>query len=205
MNVISAICFVGFVALGLAVACNRSRSLTNLFIAYVVLVSFAAGLSQRDMWPFSSWTMFVGLTPPATRTIPTLRIAGLDGTGGEHDIDYRAWQPLSLEELQSWMNRDFFTMDRPAQDRVGAFFLGEANRAREQALAPSGLSYPNRLLGRFTAPTHVLHPAIWSHAGAVPPSSFVVLRIYQESWNLELRATDAARVTRVLKYEYPQP
>ena len=121
----------------------------------------------------------------------------------EYDIDYRAWRPLSLEELTSWPNLHFFQLDPEAQDRVGKYFLDRSERAREEALSPSGLAYPNRWLGPLTAPTHLLHPAIWSQTGRVPRNSFVGLRIYEESWDLGALRRDPAQVKRLLVYEYP--
>ncbi|PYX84256.1 MAG: hypothetical protein DMG70_06985 [Acidobacteria bacterium] len=209
-NIVSTIAFVGFVGLGLLAATGgrflaepAKRRLTNAFLAFALTVSFAAGLTQHNLWPFSSWPVLAMPMPAATFDLPTPRIVGVDANGNEYDIDYRAWQPLSLEELTSWLNLHFFHLDRASEDRVGKFFLDRANRAREQALAPSGLAYPNRWLGPLTAPTHILHPAIWSRAGRVPRNCFVRLRIYQESWDLEARRLDPAKLTRVLAYEYP--
>lgn len=212
MNVLSAVSFLAFVASGLAVAAGQKwaaeptrRFLTNIFIGIVLLVSFAAGLSQRDMWPFSSWTMMVGLTPPATRSLPTLRIVGVDANGNEHEIDYRAWNPLSLEELYAWQNRHFFKMDLASQDLVASYLLQLSDQARERAISQGGLKFPHRWLGVLTAPTHVLHPAIWSAADGVPRDRFVGLRIYQESWDLEASQPAPVKNARVLAYEYQQP
>jgi hypothetical protein len=210
-NIVSTIAFVGFVMLGLLVtAGGRSRAepakrrLTNAFLIFALMVSFAAGLTQHNMWPFSSWPVLAMPMPAATRELPTPRIVGVDANGNEYDIDYRAWQPLALEELNSWLNLHFFRLDPAAQDRVGRYFLDRANRAREEAISPSGLAYPNRWLGPLTAPTHMIHPAIWSDAARVPRNSFVRVRIYQQSWDLEARLLDPAKVTRVLAYEYPR-
>lgn len=210
MNVIGALSFLGFVALGLAMACaaalhtdeRRQRVLTDCFLVFTVLVSFAAGLSQHDAWPFSSWRMMVGLTPPATRTLPTLRITGIDAAGGEYDIDYRAWQPLSLEELHAWLKYTFPRLDPAAKQNVAAYLLSRANRGREDALSPAGLTYSSRWLGRLSAPTHLLHPAIWSDPERVPRTPFVSLRIYEESWNLETAGRENRNIARVLQYEY---
>jgi hypothetical protein len=141
---------------------------------------------------------------PMPSAFPAPRIMGVDAEGQEYDIDYRAWQPLSPEELISWWNLHFFRLEPAAQDRVGRYLLDCSNRAREQALSPAGLAYPNRWLGPFTAPTHMLHPAIWSHRGNVPRNSFVRIKIYEESWDLEARRIDPTKVTRVLAYEYPR-
>jgi len=212
VNVLSTFCFLAFVASGLAVAAGQRwasqpdrRTLTNVFIGIVLLFIFAAGLSQRDMWPFSSWTMMVGLTPPATRTLPTLRIVGVDANGNEHEIDYRAWSPLSLEELYAWLNHHFLRMDPASQDLVASYLLQLSDHARDKGLHNGGLDFQNRWLGALTAPTHVLHPAIWSHADAVPRDPFVGLRIYQESWDLDTGRSTRAKNTRILAYQYLQP
>jgi hypothetical protein len=204
--------FVAFVALGLLVAYagrffgdRARRKITNIFLAGALFVSLTAGVTQHNLWPFSSWPVLAMPMPASIRDLPTPRIVGVDTNGVEHDIDYRAWQPLSLEELISWLNLHFIKLDPDAQDRIGKYFLGRANAARQQALSPSGLAYPNRWLGPFTAPTHMLHPAIWAHAHNVPKDPFAKIRIYEESWDLEERRHDPSAVTRVLAYEYPRP
>jgi hypothetical protein len=208
-NIVSAICFLAFVLSGLAVAASsrfrpgwNSRRSINVFLFVSLLVSFAAGLTQHNMWPFSSWPVLAMPMPAFTRDLPTLRIVAVDAMGNEYDIDYRAWKPLALEELTSWMKSNFFQLDPIARDRAGSYLLDCANRAREQGLSPAGLAYPNRWLGPLTAPTHLLHPAIWSRSESVPRNSFIGLRIYKESWDLEERLHDPTRVTRELAYEY---
>jgi hypothetical protein len=206
-NIASTICFVGFVVCGLLVSASgrflrgeARRQLTNAFLVYVLIVSFSAGLTQHNLWPFSSWPV-LAMPQPATNS-PTPRIVAADWEGNEYDIDYRAWRPLSLEELVSWLKLHFFELDPAARDRAGSYLLPRANYAREQALSPGGLAYPNRWLGPLTAPTHMLHPAIWSHPESVPRNSFSKLRIYEESWDTEARRRDPAKFTRVLIYEY---
>jgi hypothetical protein len=209
-NIISTVCFVAFVVCGLLVAAGGGlllteparRQLTNAFLLLVLGVSFAAGLTQHNLWPFSSWPVLAYAVPTGGRYPPLPRIVGFDASGKEYDIDYRAWQPLSLEELLSWVRLSFAGLDPAARDRVGRYLLERSNRAREQALSPAGLTFANRWLGPLTAPTHMLHPAIWSHPESVPHNSFIGLRIYDESWDLEERSRDPQKVTRVLTYEY---
>jgi hypothetical protein len=111
---------------------------------------------------------------------------------------------LALEELTSWIKIYFTQLDPAAQDRVGTYLLNRSNNAREQSLSSAGLPYPNRWFGPLTAPTHMLHPAIWSHPENVPRHLFVRLRIYEESWDIEERRRDPQRVTRVLIFDYQQ-
>ena len=206
-NIAAAICFMLFVGCGAAVAVGHRfftrvdrRRLTNTFVLVALFTSFSSGLSQHDMWPFSSWKMMTGLTAPATRELPTLSIVGVDAGGNEHAIDYRAWNPLSPEELDSWLRHDFYQLDAAARQRVASYLLGRANRAREAALT-TGLAYPNRWLGPLTAPTHLLHPTLWSRSDSVPKIPFVGLRIYEESWDLEARGRGGAPITRVQVFE----
>ena len=210
-NIASTFCFILFVTFGLLVSVSRRlgppttrRPLTSIFLWVALFVSFAAGLTQHDLWPFSSWPVLAHTLPTGWNYSPPPHIMGVDSSGKEYDIDYRAWQPLALEELTSWIRLHFAHLDPAEQDRAGAYLLGRANRAREQALSPAGLPYPNRWFGPLTAPTHMLHPAIWSHPENVPRNPFVELRIYGETWNLEERRRDQKKVTRVLIFDYRQ-
>lgn len=209
-NLVGAICFLAFVVSGLLITRGRcallrqsDRAAVNVFLCVALFVSTAAGLSQHDMWPFSSWKMMTGLTPPATPTLPTLTIVGVEFSGAEQEVDYRAWKPLSPEELDSWLRHAFFRLDPIARSHIGSYLLDRANEARQEALSAGGLTYSNRWLGPLTAPTHLLHPKIWSQVEKVPPTPFVALRIYEDSWNLEERLLHARQVTRVLAFEYP--
>ena len=210
-NIASTFCFLMFLIFGLRVAFSRGlgssivrRQRTNVFLWAVLFISFGAGLTQHNLWPFSSWPVLAYAVSTGSNNPPLPRIVGVDADGTEYDIDYRAWRPLALEELESWIRLHFARLDPADRDRVGAYLLGRANRAREQALSPAGLPYPNRWFGPLTAPTHMLHPAIWSRPENVPRSLLVELRIYGETWNLEERHRDPQNVTRVLIFDYRQ-
>jgi hypothetical protein len=210
-NIFSTFCFILFVTFGLLVAVwgrflssMARRRLTNIFLLAVLFISFGAGLTQHDLWPFSSWRMLAFAWPADGNHPPLPRIMGVDVNGNEYDIDYRAWRPLALEELLSWIQLTFSRLDPLARDRVGAYLLSRSNLAREQALSSAGLPYPNRWFGPLTAPTHLLHPAIWSHLETVPRNPFVELRVYEEAWDLEERRHDPQQVTRVLIFDYRQ-
>jgi hypothetical protein len=210
-NIAGTFCFLTVVILGLRVALSgglRSpwarRRWTNIFLWAVLFISFGAGLTQHDLWPFSSWPVLAHRLPTGWSYSAPPHIVGVDLSGKEHEIDYRAWQPMALEELTSWIRLHFAHLDPAERDRAGAYLLRRANRGREQALSPAGLPYPNRWFGRLTAPTHMLHPAIWSHPENVPRNPFVELRIYGETWNVEERRRDQQKVTRVLIFDYRQ-
>jgi hypothetical protein len=210
-NIASTICFIAFVIFGLLVAvlgrflsATALRRLTNAFLLLVLFISFGAGLTQHNLWPFSSWPVLAYPVTTGDNYLPLPRIMGVDISGNEYDVDYRAWRPLALEELLSWMKLSFTQLDPAARDRVGAYLLTGSNLAREQALSSAGLPYPNRWFGPLTAPTHMLHPAIWSRPESVPRNPFVELRVYQEAWNIEDRHRDPRKVTRVLLFDYRQ-
>lgn len=208
-NIVSTFCFIVFLTSGLLVVVSERfppaaarRRLTNVFLLVVLFISFGAGLTQHNLWPFSSWPVLAFPGPGSGHYSALPRIMGVDVDGNEYDIDYRAWQPLELEELLSWMRLHLARLDPAAHDRLGAYLLSRSNLAREQAVSSAGLPYPNRWLGRLTAPTYMLHPAIWSRPGSVPRKSFIELRIYEERWNPEERSHDPQKVARVLVFDY---
>jgi hypothetical protein len=203
LNVLSAVAFLGFLLVALLVAASERgllsprRRFVDLFLAYAVAVSFGAGLTQKDAWPFSRWPMAGGR---AELEASTIRIVGVDEDGLERAIDYRAWQPMAFDELIPWMHRTFPRLPTPSQDRVAAHLLQRAESARRRAQAGGGVGYLHRYLGPLAAPEFDLHPRVWSTAG-IPPRPFVALRVYRETWNQEERRRDPSRVRRALLHE----
>lgn len=206
LNVLSAACFAGFLALVAAVTLverfrpARRRAAVNALLAYAVAASVTVGLSQRDAWPFAKWPMAGGRADPAAANT---RIVAIDAGGREHVVDLRAFQPIGGDELLPWMHLTFPRLDRAARDEAAAFLLGRAERARRRAAA-GGRVGENDRLGPLTAPGFDLHPHTWA-PGRVPPAPFVGLRVYRESWSQEERRRDPARVERALVYEYRAP
>jgi hypothetical protein len=204
LNVASGVCFLGFLAAALLVALSERgrvaprRRFVNLFLGYAVAASFAAGLSQRDAWPFSKWPMAGGRAEPEYSAI---RVVGVDEDGVERAIDYRAWRPMAFDELMPWMHRTFPRLPRASRDRVVAHLLEKAESARRKARAGGGAFDLDRFLGPLAAPEFDLHPRPWSSPEAVPARRFVALRVYRETWNQEERRRDPSRVARQLLYE----
>src|SRR5437899_2197939 len=69
-NISSTFCFLMFVILGLRVALAgglrssiAQRRRTNIFLCAVLLISFGAGLTQHNLWPFSSWPVLAYAVP----------------------------------------------------------------------------------------------------------------------------------------------
>lgn len=207
LNVASGLCFLGFLVAALLTALSERgwlaprRRFVNLFLGYAVAASFAAGLAQRDAWPFSKWPMAGGR---AAAEYSAIRIVAVDEDGVERGIDYRAWRPMAFDELMPWMHRTFPRLPRASQDRVVAHLLEKAEAARRKARAGEGAGSLDGVLGPLAAPEFDLHPRPWSRPQAVPARRFVSLRVYREEWNQEERRRDPSRVRRLLLYESPR-
>ena len=203
MGLVKAAILLGFVATGLlaALAWRRpaERRFVNVFIAYTVVVSLAAGLFQREAWPFSTWPLVAGTV---ARPVSMPRIMAVDSRGEEHNIDYRSWNPYEFQELIAWKDENFRRLDRASQDHAAAFLLDLIERSRSAWAAGAPIRYLDKYLGPFSAPLFLGHPAYWGPPAGVPREPFVGLRIYTETWDVEERARDPSKVTRKLDYEY---
>lgn len=216
INVIGALSFAGFVLVGLAVLALHRRytdvadrqRVTSALIGYVVIVCVGAGLTQRSLWPFASWSL---MAVPAPRSLLTeddwhpARIVGVTPDGREHRIDYRSWQPFSYAELvDTWLPYRFPDLPPDARDRVGAWLLSQANAARQTAIEGGTPGTWSRILGRLTAPPHFFHATRWSDPAHAPAEPFEGIRLYLEYFDVEARARDPDRLRLVLVYEYPR-
>jgi hypothetical protein len=208
VNVVAALAFLGL--LGALARVRRSeargeaarRAAVSGLLAYALAVSFAAGLSQRDAWPFARWPMAAGR---ASARGEGVRLLAVDQQGREWPVDFRAWQPLAFDELIPWMHRSFPRLAPEARQRVLAHLLGVAERARQRARAGESVGYFDRYLGPLTAPYFDLHPRIWSPGAGTPAEPFTRLRLYHETWDHELLRRRPDSVERTLLDEHPRP
>lgn len=175
----AAFAFAGFVLGALWVRMHGTRRAVNVFLAYSLVVSFGAGLTQRDLFPFAAWPLVAGLVP---EVITQRRILLVDELGREHEADYRAWYPLSAIELSSWMDAGFLALEPTDKSEVAGYLtdLAESSRlrARQGDVDPFG-----RFLGPLTAPFFLVSPDRWYGPEAVPSEPFVGIRLYREHWN----------------------
>jgi hypothetical protein len=205
LDVAAALGFLAFVTAGVrlwktGLSAEAYRRRVNVFLAVILMVSFAAGLGQRDLWPFSSWPLVAGTLDDE---ITQPRMVAVDADGAEHDVDVRAWQPLSFDELMSWMDLVFPTLDADARSRAAAHLVGLAERARLRAVAGEPIGSWSRYLGPLTAPTFILHPYRWSDRSKIPARELTGLRFYHETWSLSARARGAHTLRRQLVFRYP--
>jgi hypothetical protein len=206
LNTAGGACFLGLVVMAVLVVRAertgdraRHRRAVVRFIAYAVAASFASGLTQRDLWPFAKWPMAGGR---ADAVAANTRIKAVDAGGAEHDIDYRAWQPLAFDDLVPWMHRTFDRLPPESQARIAEHLLRLAEQGRARARAGRGPGYFDRYLGPLAAPDFDLHPRRWRSPAETPALPFAALRVYRERWNQEERRLDPARVERSLAFEY---
>lgn len=197
---------VGAIALAVLEARGRrraARAVRQLFIAWVAGASLVAGVSQRDLWPLSSWTLMTGVPPAEIGVDPLyLRMLAVDDGGREYPVDYRAVEPFAIEELSAWMRTTFLELPPAARDSAARYLLVRLNAARARVRLGASPGRQERWLGPLRAPFHTLHPKVWTDSLAVPATPFVGLRIYRESWDLEARARAASPGTRALLYQY---
>lgn len=208
-NLAKAAGWAGFLLLGLLVVgaersgkADRRLRLTNLLLIYAVAISFTAGLSQRDLWPFSAWSMMADVRSPI---LGHARAMGVDADGREHSIDYRVWQPLQWEELIAWLGIELPELSPAEKDSALSYLLAQANAGRLQALQGKRPGYLHRFLGPLEAPEHMLHPKIWSRPDQVPSQPFISLRVVWESWNADSGRREPGQVRRRLIHEFPRP
>ncbi len=205
-NILRVCGIAGYVVLGLFAAWRGwapsgagARRAVNAFVLYTLSVSFAAGLFQREMWPFSTWPLVAGIQGPNARHS---RLMVVDRTGGEHDVDYRALQPFVLEELLGWAEGRLLRLRSEDRDRGAEFIVQLAERGRQDARAGRTVGYFDRWWGPLAAPYFLLHPKWWRSPATTPMEPIVGLRLYRESWNLQERRTAPSAVQRSLVFEY---
>jgi hypothetical protein len=209
-HLVAAAAYAGMVLAAAVIAAveyrGRHRALRgarHLLIVWVVGATLLAGVSQRDLWPLSSWSLMTHAPRRDMGVDPVyLRLLAVDGAGREYPVDYRAVEPFAIEELMAWMRRYFLKLPGDEQDRVADFLLRRLNLARARVLAGDEPGTQGRWLGPLRAPFHALHPRQWTSIHSVPTTPFVALRVYGEIWDLEERAVDPSRVTRTRLYEY---
>ena len=209
-HLVAAAAFAGFVAGSLLVTLTiRSRSMVDRqrfisrFILYVLVVTITAGVSRRDLWPFSGWPMMT-VPPPEVvgPNLPFSWIYGVTENGAEYPLDPRALEPLSTSELLAWLDYRLPSLSPEQQDRIGALLLEKANSGRIAALAGGQPGYLRRFVGPFGAPRHLLLAPRWTQPQDVPDTPFTAVRWYRESWNIDQRRTEPDAVTRTLGFEY---
>jgi len=210
VDLIAVAAFTGFLVASLVLVLKTRKGstvegqrFTSTFILYVLVVTFTAGISHRDLWPFSGWPMMT--VPPPEEVGPALPFSWLYAVaedGVEYPIDPRAMEPLSMAELLSWIDYTLPETPEALQRRVGALLLDKADEGRVAVLAGERPGYTWRIVGPFGAPHHLLYGPRWTGPQDVPETPFVAIRWYTEAWNIDRRLVEPTAVTRTLGFEY---
>lgn len=195
-----------FVALGLFAAWGSrrpdARRRTDLLIGYVLAVTAVVGLLQQESWPFTQWSLVSGR--PA-RQMTSLEVEGVDAAGRGYVVDLRVVQPLSPEELASWLKANESRLGPRGQESLGRFLLERAEAGRRRLMSDRRVAPNQWLLGPAAAPYHFHDAKTWRSAAQVPASPFVAVRAWFLEWDVDERYVDEDRVARRLLFEYPRP
>ena len=179
-----------------------ARRRTDALIAYVLAVTALVGLVQQESWPFTQWSLVSG-TP--ARHMTSLEVEGLDASGRGYVVDLRVVQPLSPEELASWLKANERRLGPRGEQSLGRFLLGRAEEGRRRLLDHRRVAPNQWLLGPADAPYHFHDAKTWTSTAQVPDAAFTGLRAWFLEWDVDERYADEGKVTRRLLFEYPRP
>lgn len=203
-EIVRTVLFLGFVVTVMLAATRRgspsSRKFVNLLLAYAACAGLAAGLLHREAWPFSRWLVFA--YPEVPHSALQLRV--YDRNAVEYDVDPRALEPFTPIELYSWLDSRFPRLSAAQQDEAAAYLLRLAEEGRLRAVHGERVGRFERYFGRAAAPSHFLFVRSWEQGVALPKGSFVGLRIYEDSWDVQERARDPQAFRRKLLYQFPR-
>jgi len=191
--------FLAFLVLGLrirraAAGADRRRAV-HRFLAYVLVLEGAVGLSQVDDWPFTSHTIAVGHAR-ADSSVCRTEIVGVDEGGREWPLDPYSFTPVYHSILQYWLEQAPARLDEAQNRRAASFLLRRAEESRAR-LSEGGALGPERILGRAGAPYWLLLP----RAREVPAAPYAALRAYSTCWTLA-EGPDTARSRRLILEEH---
>jgi hypothetical protein len=178
-----------------------ARQRTDALIVYVLAVTTVVGLLQQESWPFTQWAL---VSSPPARHMSSLELEGLDASGRGYVVDLRVLQPLSPEELASWLKANAPRLGPRGEESLGRFLLERAEEGRRRLWEGRRVAPNQWLLGPAAAPYHFHDAKTWRKAAQVPASPFVGLRASFLEWDVEERYADDGRVTRRLLFEYPR-
>ena len=120
-------------------------------------------------------------------------------------VDLRVVQPLSPEELASWLKANERHRGPRGEESLGRFLLERAEEGRRRLLDHRRVAPNQWLLGPADAPYHFHDAKTWTSTAQVPASPFTGLRAWFLEWEIDERYADDRRVTRRLLFEYRRP
>jgi hypothetical protein len=206
-SVAAAFLYLLFLLLGCMTLAPRLRArfgaqcMVSVFLAYVLVATCLPGFSQRELWPFSAWKLIASRVPTTVESpiggLP--RFLAVTADGQEHEVDFRAVEPLAFDELLSWSAHVFPRLQPEEKDAAFSYLLARVNANVAAAQADPRWAAVDRL-GAASAPYFVLHPRRWPKPAL--PAEMTGLRLYAERWHIQRRWRGIGEVERTLIHEY---
>lgn len=192
--------FVLFLALGLGVARAKGERVRvraiRLLVGYVVAASLVVVVSQRDAWPFTSYTL-AAFPAQVDRTICRTEFLGVDAAGRAWRVDPYSWSPVYDSILQYWVEQELPHRPRDQQDDALRFLLERAEAGRKRLAAGQGIGM-ERLLGPF----HARYWWMLRRPAEVADTPYRALRVDSVCWIPREHFRDPTRETRRRVAEY---
>jgi hypothetical protein len=179
--------FVTFVSLALwTFRRPDDRRRATIFIGFVLIACAAAGVTQVEAWPFTTWALVHHVRSPE---MTSWEMQACDETGRFFDVDPRVLQPMQPEEFGAWLFAHRERLSNEERERVLDELLQRAEEGRRQFL--KGRFPPNDwLFGNLSAPAHFRARRLWHTAADVPQGPFMRLRIVGLHWDVDERERD---------------
>ena len=182
--------FLLFLVLGIATARNRRNA--RLFVGYTIVISLFSGVTQLDVWPFTSYTL-AAFRPRPHVVICSSQIVGVDASGREWDVDPLSWSPHYHSIVQYWLDSRWSKLP-PAQQRETMQFLA---RRAEQARAEG------RRIGfqRYLGPAYDPYWWLLRRPAETSKTPYVALRVYRSCADPDDRVARGTKPARTLVAE----
>jgi hypothetical protein len=163
--------FVVFAALCIGAAAMadrpRGRLLRWLVTTYFLVASAAAGLAQRDLWPFSGYPV-IAESSSRWREAVWYSMFTIESGGGESPLAADAIAPLRRSVLEKWIERTFVHLPEQQKRRAASWIVARANQpATWTNVSP---------LGPLSAPDWLVRPG---PARATARGMVVGIRVYE--------------------------
>ena len=199
VQILRLLAFIGAVCLGAAVLAARTpaarRRRIDVWIVYLVAGHFLVGVTQKDMWPFSTYRLMRGVWD-AHALYSRIVVRGVDASGREWPTDPQSWAPLPPSTIHDWWTAAGPMLSAAERERAGAFLLARAESARRRRL--EGRRVGNEiLLGNLAAPDWLVAPPV----PAPSPQPFRAIRIYREDWIPAEALRDPGRFRSFLEFD----
>ena len=162
------VAFLLFLALGIAT--SRNRRFARSFVAYTIAISLFSGVTQIDVWPFTSYTLAAFRPRPHT-VICLSEVVGVDAAGREWAIDPLSWSPHYHSIVQYWLDVCWPKLT-DAEKRETVRFL--ARRAEESRRAGRRIGF-----AQYLGPAYDRYWWLLRRPAQTSPSPYVALRVYR--------------------------